>query len=331
MVGIAEASALLAGIILGSRPGPPPEILDRLREDKPDLYTTRTIDVSEARDRVEFNVSGSWLYVNKDTATVDVEIRLNEPDKAVFNLSKLKLISLPFYRFFVTHTAGSGSMEIIIGKTGMMISPSEVDIEVTGAEIMLPIDIQGAYIMMPVDIQAQYMTLEIDIVAQTVGNISVDLAAQTIGNIVVDINAQTVGNLTIDIEAQSVGVYLQPEWAALQEDDKNFYATLANSGWGYSVYATYTVPNGSTLYICGFSFSIWATNEVDYIDFLYFRAYIMNYTDTIAYGNIGGIGGGSVTFTKPVVIPENKVFRAYGYNYSGALCDFVINAWGYEL
>lgn len=274
---VAEAAALLAGMILG-KPGPPAEIVDSLRERKPDLYTTRTIDASVARDREEFNVSGQWLYVNEDTASVDIEVRLNENDKVALNLSKLKLISLPFYRFFVTNAEGSGRMEIVIGKTGMMVSPSEVDIEVVASEIMLPIDIQGAYIMMPVDIQAQYLTLEIDIVAQTVGDISIDIAAQTIGNV------------TIDIEAQSVGIYPKSDWEVKEGNQKQIWGSAGPYARGSYKDITYAVPEDKVLYIYAAACSCWASgaHNADSPQITYASVW-RNGTELIQFGGNGGM------------------------------------------
>jgi len=366
---VAEAAALLAGMILG-KPGPPAELIADLRERKPDLYTTRTIDASVARDKVEFNVAGAWLYVNEDTASVDVEVRLNENDKAPLNLSKLKLISLPFYRFFITNAAGSGSMEIVIGKTGMMVSPSEVDIEVVASEIMLPIDIQGAYIMMPVDIQAQYITLDIDIVAQTVGNISVDIAAQTLGNIAIDIAAQTVGSIAvnlaasditlnvnissqtanlnvdikassvtltvtvsgtaeIDIEAQSVGIYLQPDWGAKTGIDKNFFTLGADKTWKQTETTEYTVPSGKELYIYGLAIAIDADVATDYDHFLYVKAWLN--VGAVSKLMIGGLGGGQVQLTKPLVITENVQYQQLVSNEANLTCNIFVSSWGVEI
>jgi len=203
--------------------------------------------------------------------------------------------------------------------------------QIIGSDIMVPIDIQAAYIMMPIDIQAQYVTLDIDIVAQSVGNIAIDIAAQSAGAISVDITAQTIAQLDINIDAQNVGVYLQPEWAAKTGIDKNFAYSVSNVAGGSQGSGSYTVPSGKTLYICGMSFKIsaYASANADLNQMGAMR--IKNQTDGIELACIGGNGGGSVTFSKPHVIPANKEFwYIYEVN-TNHNCDIRIATWGFEI
>ena len=203
--------------------------------------------------------------------------------------------------------------------------------QIIGSDIMVPIDVQAAYIMMPIDIQAQYVTLDIDIVAQSVGNIAIDIAAQSAGAISVDITAQTIAQLDINIDAQNVGVYLQPEWAAKTGIDKNFLLTASNKTYGQYTEGAYTVTSGKTLYICGASFAIQASAaanadlpQIGYVN-------LMNYTDTIYLAYIGGNGGGSVTFPKPVSVAGGKSFRYYLQVFANHACEAELSIWGYEI
>lgn len=204
-------------------------------------------------------------------------------------------------------------------------------IQIVGADIMVPIDVQGAYIMMPVDIQAQYLTLEIDVAAQSVGNIAIDLVAQTIGNLAVNISAQDLAQLTIDIDAQSVGIYLQPEWAALQGLDKNFVGVKADAGFNDWARATYVVPAGKTLYLCGASFSISPTLAANADKMHIGRLYVQYSAPVVQVCCSGGNGGGGVVFPKPGVIPTGKTLYMEAICYADHECYLWITCWGYEL
>ena len=185
--------------------------------------------------------------------------------------------------------------------------------------------------MMPVDIQAQYLNVEVDIVAQTIGNIGIDLKAATVEKINVDISAQTIGNLTIDIDAQSVGIYTQPEWAAKELIDKNFIATATNLTFGQLAYGSYTVPGTKALYLCGMSFSIYASASADADINQMGMAYLYNETDIIVLAALGGNGGGGIAFTKPIRVAANKEFRYYCASYANHEASVIITTWGYEL
>lgn len=204
-------------------------------------------------------------------------------------------------------------------------------IQIVGADIMVPIDVQGAYIMMPVDIQAQYLTLEIDIVAQTVGNISIDLAAQTIGNLAVNISAQDLAQLTIDIDAQSVGIYLQPEWSALQGLDKNFRLHEGSKVRYATVILEYVVPAGKTFYLCGAAFSLRSGADADGDKPQQGVLGLQYYAPVVSLCDLGGDGGGFLPFAKPLVIAAGKTLKGVVTNYSNHTCSMSVSMWGYEL
>lgn len=204
-------------------------------------------------------------------------------------------------------------------------------IQVVGADIMVPIDVQGAYIMMPVDIQAQYLTLEIDIVAQTVGNISIDLAAQTIGDLAVNISAQDLAQLTIDIDAQSVGVYLQPSWAALEGEDKNFTAYNLNLVKRDGAMGQYVVPDGKALHITHVTGWSAAAVDADLDKNQIMGVLVRDDTAGTDLFAAGGNGGCVANLSKPIVIPENHTAKYWAYNHANHNCASRISVAGYEV
>lgn len=176
--------------------------------------------------------------------------------------------------------------------------------------------IQGTLVILPIRIVAQTVTLEVDIVAQSVGDIAIDIAAQSVGNldinlaasaitINVDLVAQTVGDITIDIEAQSVGVYLQPDWSALQDDDKNITGFELNKAAGSEhKIIDYTVPAGKTLYVTLIGGAMQSPDG--YVDF-----YLYDEDDAAILALGGGAGGGCVPLTKPVKVPAGHDAELY--------------------
>lgn len=170
-----------------------------------------------------------------------------------------------------------------------------------------------------------------DIIAQTIGNVAVNIAAQTLATLGINITAQDLAELIIKINAQAVGIYLQPEWAALQGKDKNFRATGTNKATGTGTLFTYTVPDGKTLYVCGVSFYLYATTEGDrdlnQIGF----ARLINDTTSIRLASLGGNGGNGLVFPKPIVVPENEKLDGESLNGSNHNCNMDMTAWGYEI
>ena len=196
---------------------------------RPQLYETLTIDLSTARDKEKYDISGSCIIAQDITSDATLSIIFNQKDNQAVTIDRnQRSYVIEFQSFYVTNTAQTGkSVSFLVGKgefAGSAIQSIDISaqsignltidiaaqsvgnltidivaqtignltISVNAATIMTPIDVQGAYIMMPVDIQAQYVTLNIDIVAQTVGNIGIDIKAQTVGNINVNLAASDV-------------------------------------------------------------------------------------------------------------------------------------------
>ena len=137
--------------------------------------------------------------------------------------------------------------------------------------------------------------------------------------------------LPVDWQSQFAGVFLQPDWTALQGTDKNFHAGDTGQVYDGAQYASYPVPEGKTLYITGASFSIMSEASGDYDHFLYFKGYLMDFTAGTVFATVGGIGGGFVSLSKPLAIPSEHDFRLYIINKADITCTLEATAWGYEL
>ena len=113
----------------------------------------------------------------------------------------------------------------------------------------------------------------------------------------------------IDFEAQSMGVYLQPEWAALQAVDKNFTGLIADVDFGETVYIEYRVPAGKTLYITDVAAACAAHNAVDGDLPQHFWAYLANVSTTGFLTRLGGNGGMAIVYNKPKVFLAGESMR----------------------
>lgn len=196
----------------------------------------------------------------------------------------------------------------------------------------------------PINITAQTLEkLAVDIAAQTIGNLGVnikaqdlallkaDIVAQTLAALDINITAQDLAQLVIKIAAQTVGVYLQPEWAALQGVDKNFRAASSSVLAGGGISATYTVPAGKTLYItqAGFSINAVASANADHnqIGDMSLR----DQTSGIDKMTAGGNGGAFASFPRPLIIPASKVMKLIANNFSDHTCSLEVQCHGYEI
>ena len=142
----------------------------------------------------------------------------------------------------------------------------------------------------------------------------------------------SISDLSMHIEtAQKVGLYLQPEWAALQALDKNFVTQGLDVSPEVAVYLDYAVPSGKNLYVCGYSTSITSNLVTDYDHHIRVRGHIRNYTDNILLVHMGGEGGSGLTFPKPVTIPGGKTMRINAQNFNNIDCDIFLSTWGYEI
>jgi len=184
---------------------------------------------------------------------------------------------------------------------------------------MFTMNLAATRLVMPINVQGVSVTVPIEIKAVTVESISVDIVAQT------------VGNVTISVAAQAVGVYLQPEWAAKEGQDKNFIASATNATWGQVASGTYTVPTGKALYICGISGQIEADMAANYDHHLYSNVWLLNETTDVTLAIVGGLGGGSLIFPKPIKVPAGIAVTYKIVNRSNISCNLAVTMWGYEV
>lgn len=134
-----------------------------------------------------------------------------------------------------------------------------------------------------------------------------------------------------DYEGDKQRVYLVPEWAAKEAVDKNFLIVAEDKSYGQNGYAEYEVPVGKTLYICGFSFSIYAVAVANADLNQIGHCYIYNATTASTVGMVGGNGGGGILLSKSIVFTAGQTFRLIAAVLANHNCDIYATAWGYEV
>ncbi|MHA1287161.1 MAG: hypothetical protein ACTSPB_07115 [Candidatus Thorarchaeota archaeon] len=98
---------------------------------RPRLYETLTIDLSTARSKVKYDVTGSCLLAQSVDGTL--EVRFNEQDAAPVTVNAdNRVYSIDFDCLYVTNTAQSGkSVTFVIGKghafVGSTITPTTIN------------------------------------------------------------------------------------------------------------------------------------------------------------------------------------------------------------
>ena len=170
---------------------------------------------------------------------------------------------------------------------------------------------------------------DVDIIAQSIGNVAVDIVAQTLTTLGINITAQDLAELIIKINAQAVGIYLQPEWAAKTGIDKNFACENDNAAWAEVAYVSYSVPAGKTLFLSGLSFQTQVLTNTDYDHFLYVQIAVTVAGTTIV--TFAGLGGGSLTFPKPIVADATEEVILLVVNRANLSCKISATMWGYEI
>jgi len=139
--------------------------------------------------------------------------------------------------------------------------------------------------------------------------------------------------LPTDFQDQYVGVHTEAEFETKQEKDKNFLGDEACQVYGGYANNIYTVPPGKTLYITGISWGSHANAAADYDHFLYTYGFIRDNTPlpVVLKAALGGIGFGSIPFTRPIAIEASHQVEFRIYNLANVTCDLRVTAWGYEV
>lgn len=137
--------------------------------------------------------------------------------------------------------------------------------------------------------------------------------------------------LPVDWQSQFAGVFLQPDWTALQGTDKNFRIAAANLPIGSSIDGEYPVPEGKTLFITGLSFFIVGSAPADRNNNQMGFAELYNLTTATYLAELGGNGGNGISFSKPLVIDGGETFMYLIYNRANHLVNAELTVWGYEI
>lgn len=139
--------------------------------------------------------------------------------------------------------------------------------------------------------------------------------------------------LPTDFQDQYVGMYLQPEFAAKEGTDKTFNAEGLDKNWGGYTHIDYAVAVGKIVYLTSGSFSIVSNVQAEYNDYFYGMARIQRIVGvaTTDKANWGGLGGGAVSFPKPIVIEGPCTLRCLLHNRSDKAADLRLTVSGYEV
>jgi len=266
-------------------------------------YNTRRFSLDTARPEPgdEVSIPGNSIIAYTNGTLEDIYIRLDNPTRDAVHLYEFNPYyhSLGFGQFYLETTTQPGKYLRLLVLRG------------------LPGNVVG--------------NLAVNIVAQDLAQIAVDIATQTLSNLSVNITAQDLAELVIKIAAQTVGIYLQPEWAATEGIDKNFYGEAANIASKSAGGGAYTVPAGKTLYLVGMTFFLYGAAAADRDLLQIGVGALINGTDNIWLATVGGNGGGNITFPKPIVLVGGKLLYYYCYNFSNHLANLGISTWGYEV
>lgn len=189
--------------------------------------------------------------------------------------------------------------EIVTFDTQIVACEVTMPMKLSASDIMMPVDIEASYIALPVDIQGQYLDLAVSIVAQTIEKLRIDIVAQTLGELAIKAG-DIAGNVDITIAScQKVGLFLQPEWAAKERNDKNFWNS---SGLVHETETQVWLANiapGTQLNINDLTVGVRHYSAVDHL-LIYGQLYHCKTDDSgvVRLASCGGNGGFAVAFVK---------------------------------
>jgi len=102
--------------------------LEGLRHEKPKNYEVFSFSAATARSNVEVAAAGDSISIEHYPSASPFFIRLNEPGNDLIDLSRLRRIDFPFYRFFLTNVAGNGNIVLNIGR-GLRLESEGIGLE----------------------------------------------------------------------------------------------------------------------------------------------------------------------------------------------------------
>ena len=132
-----------------------------------------------------------------------------------------------------------------------------------------------------------------------------------------------------DWEGGKSGLYLMPEWAAREGNDRRFRAADTNKAFGEFASDTHVVDAGKTLYIVFLSFSIAIDAAADYDHFAH--AIVSLRVNGIRRIETGGDTGGGFPISPPVVVLAGETLESIIFNNSNINCTLELIVLGYEI
>lgn len=132
-----------------------------------------------------------------------------------------------------------------------------------------------------------------------------------------------------DYQGQKYGLLTAAEWAAHEGTDKNLSGLASNKTFGQTLVVEYEVPAGKTLYLHGVSFFIYAFVAANYDHFFYALVNVMDGATVV--GRLGGLGGGSLIFPKPIPISAGTTLGIQVLNGANVAAVLGLSAGGYEV
>ena len=92
----------------------------QIEQQKPYFYETITLDMATSRSGVPFPKQVDHIYIVNKEASVPCNIQLNEPEYTPMDLRDYEWLSGPIWRFFISNTVGTGSIELILTRGGLL-------------------------------------------------------------------------------------------------------------------------------------------------------------------------------------------------------------------
>lgn len=137
--------------------------------------------------------------------------------------------------------------------------------------------------------------------------------------------------LPTDFQDQYVGMYLQPEWAAKEADDKSFTIDELTIASHALESLSYEVSSGKTLYISYITAYGNASAQADADKPQMTRVMIANFTTGDYLAHLGGNGGIAMGFPISLTIPAGHIVKFYLSNRANHSMYMALTAGGYEI
>ena len=134
-----------------------------------------------------------------------------------------------------------------------------------------------------------------------------------------------------DFEGQKSKLFTVADWAAVEATDKNLYGFGNDKAFAGSASVSYAVSVGKAFYIATVNIHSHATAVANADLNQIVDGLVWDNTDGTTLARLGGNGGASVSYVKPIVIPSGHTVIFYVYNWANHNCNINITALGYEV